>query len=90
VGAVRFKPSGDRTTALRFTLAVGGGIKWLWNDFIGLRLDGRWTPSLALKGSHYFCDPSGDCASVDPNNEISRLYPFLNSFEFTSGIILRY
>ncbi len=92
LGATRFIPAANLTTTTLFSASIGGGVKWLWTDNIGLRLDGRWTPALALPGTHFFCDEAGSqgCYSMEANSYASRLYPLLSSFEFTSGLILRY
>jgi opacity protein-like surface antigen len=90
VGATRFTPTGNLSTTTRFSFALGGGVKWLWNDHIGLRFDGRWTPVLAYPGTHFFCDEAGGaCYSTEANSYVGHT-PLLESFEFTSGLLLRY
>lgn len=91
-GATRFTPAGDLSATTRFSLALGGGVKWLWNDHIGLRFDARWTPAVVFPGTHFFCDETGtgSCYSTQANSYGSRVYPLLESFEFTSGLLLRY
>jgi len=92
-GATRFTPTMDDLDATtRFSFALGGGVKWLWNDHIGLRLDGRWTPAVVYPGTHFFCDATGSesCYSTEANSYISRAYPLLDGFEFTGGLLLRY
>lgn len=92
LGATRYTPSGDLSTTTRFSFALGGGVKWLWNDNIGLRFDGRWTPAVVFPGSHFFCDETGGegCYTTQPSSYVSRVFPLLESFEFTSGLMLRY
>ncbi len=92
IGATRFTPTGELSTTTRVSVAIGGGVKWLWNDHIGLRLDGRWTPAVVFPGSHFFCDETGagGCYSIQANSYVSHVSPLLQSFEFTSGLLLRY
>jgi hypothetical protein len=92
LGATRFNPTGARSTTTLFSFALGGGVKWLWNDYLGLRFDGRWTPALAPRGTHFFCDETANdtCYSTESNSYFSRAYPLLNAFEFTTGLLLRY
>lgn len=92
IGATRFNPSNHRNSTLRLSFALGGGMKWRWNDYLGMRFDARWVPTLAPKGAHFFCENSsaGECYSRDPHSMLGRAYPFLNSMEFTTGLIFRY
>ena len=92
MGGTRYTPANELSSTTRFSLALGGGVKWLWNDHIGLRVDARWTPSLVPAGTHFFCDPTGTqgCYSTEANSYVSRVYPFLNNVEFTSGLLIRY
>jgi hypothetical protein len=89
-GATHYSPSNTRSASLKPSAALGTGVKWLWNDYIGLRFDARWTPTLAPNGSHFFCDQNGqDCYSVENNYSFSQNL-FLNNLQFTSGLLLRY
>jgi hypothetical protein len=92
LGATRFAPAANRSTDTRFSFAFGGGVKWILNDYVGWRVDARWTPVFAPAGSHFFCDKSGtgECYSTENNSYISKTLPFLNNFEFTTGLLLRY
>src|SRR5258708_28266495 len=56
IGATRFTPTGELSTTTRVSVAIGGGVKWLLDDHIGLRLDGTWTPGVVFPGSQFFCD----------------------------------
>jgi opacity protein-like surface antigen len=92
LGATRFSPSVNRSSTTRFSFALGGGAKWILNDYVGLRFDARWTPVLAQRGTHFFCDDSGtgECYSTENNSYVSKTLPFLNNFEFTTGLLFRY
>ena len=90
LGAAHYAASEDHSDNTRFSLALGGGAKWLWNDHIGLRFEGLLTPALALSGSDFFCDSSGACATAESNSYASHMYPFLISAQFTAGLMLRY
>jgi opacity protein-like surface antigen len=92
LGATRFSPSGDRTSEIHFSFALGAGVKWFWNDFIGLRADAQWDPVLVLPGSHFFCDEKGTegCYSTQDNSLLSHAFPLLSTVEFTTGLILKY
>ncbi len=88
VGATRFTPTGDLSTTTRFSIGLGGGVKWLWNDRHRPALgSGRWTPALcATPGTHFFCnEKDGSCYSTEANSYLGR-YPLLSSFEFTTGL----
>jgi opacity protein-like surface antigen len=92
LGATHFTPAGSGSSNTFFSFAVGGGVKWLWTDHIGMRFDARWTPAVVTRGSHFFCGEDGTsaCYSTETNTYFGKIYPFLNSFEFTSGLLFRY
>ncbi len=91
VGVTRYS-SQQHSDHTRFSFAAGGGMKWLWNDHLGLRLEGKWIPMWAPKGTHLFCPDSGTggCPSTDANSYFGRQFPFIQTFEFTTGLLLRY
>jgi opacity protein-like surface antigen len=90
LGLTHYSVSGNHSDNTKFSFAAGGGAKWLWNDHIGLRFDGLWTPTLAPDGADFFCDPNGNCANIENDSFLSRRFPFLSSFQFTTGLLLRY
>ncbi len=91
LGATRFNPTGDRESALRFSFAIGCGMKWLWTDNLGFRVDGQMSPSFTPNGSTFFCqeDGGGGCYTTESNSYFHRTFPFINSFQFTAGLLLR-
>ena len=92
LGATHFTPTGPGSSDTFFSFSIGGGMKWLWTDHIGMRFDARWTPAVVPRGSHFFCGQTGTdaCYATQPNSYFSHLYPFLNDIELTSGLILQY
>jgi len=91
VGVTRYS-SKAHSDSTRFSFAAGGGVKWLWGDHFGLRLEGKLIPTWAPRGTHLYCPDggSGGCPSTESNSYFGRRFPFISTVEFTSGLIFRY
>ncbi len=60
LGATRLDPTGDLLDAeTRFTAALGGGVKVLFSEHVGVRFDGRYFSTLIDEEEDLFCDPFG-------------------------------
>jgi opacity protein-like surface antigen len=68
----------------RFSSTWGGGIKLQTSDRIGLRLEGRWTPTFIKSDAvGWWCDPFWGCYVV-ANAQYS------NQLDFAAGVTLRF
>jgi opacity protein-like surface antigen len=63
VGATRMAPTGsDNEAVTKFSLGLGGGVKILFTDNIGVRLEGRWFGTFFDGSGQAFCSSSsGQC-----------------------------
>jgi opacity protein-like surface antigen len=62
LGATRMAPTGsDNEAVTKFSLGLGGGVKILFTDNIGLRLEGRWFGTLFDGSGQAFCSSGGQC-----------------------------
>ncbi len=82
IGSVRFAPDMLRSKSY-FSWSIGGGGKFYFNDWLGLRLQARFMPTYINSSSNgYFCGPYGCYQSLDAN--------YLTQTEFTAGLIFRF
>lgn len=62
LGATRFSPtSGLFDDETRFSVGLGGGVKVLLSEHLGVRFDGRYISTLIHEDDELFCDPFGFC-----------------------------
>jgi opacity protein-like surface antigen len=82
LGLTRMNPQGDGlSTETRFSLSIGGGVKFFLTDRVGLRLDGRGIFTALDSSGAMFC--SGGCAiSVQSSGFIQG--------ELGAGLVLRF
>lgn len=81
-GVVSFDPEGAKDETY-FSWSIGGGGKFYFNDWLGLRLQGRFFPTYINSTSNgYFCGFYGCYETADAN--------FLTQTEFTAGLIFRF
>jgi len=91
VGASHYRPRANRSSETRLTMAIGGGVKWYVTPWLGVRVDGRWAPDIALPKSSYFCEDNGtSCYATEPRQFISMPLHWLHYFDATAGLILRF
>jgi len=84
VGATRFgAPTGFSGSHIRFALSIGGGARVALGKSVGLRLQGRWTPSFYGTDETIFCTTGGGCLATVDGGIVSQ-------FELTTGVAVRF
>ena len=82
VGTTRF--AGPKQTDFRLSFAVGGGVKYFFNQHMGVRLQARYAPTyLYSTADGAWCDWYGFCY-------ISENGHYLQQFDLTGGWIFRF
>lgn len=81
LGATSLDPGGAPSET-RFSWSLGGGLKLMFNDHLGLRFDGRFYSTVVDEDDAVFCDPFG-CFSHDNST-------FLTQFDVKGGIIFAF
>lgn len=57
LGATHFAPApSDLSDETRFSMSLGGGLKVMFNDHFGLRLEGRLFSTFMEDGEDFYCD----------------------------------
>ena len=64
VGATRFSPDGDFDSETRFSLTMGGGVKWFFNEHWAARVEGRAYFTIFDSDAQVFCVSSGGAACL--------------------------
>ena len=64
LGLTRFDPAGGRDSETRFSFGIGAGVQLRLNPWLGLRLQGRWVPTVIDSDDEVFCDPNNVCFIV--------------------------
>jgi len=83
LGASYFDPkSSSIGSEVRFSFGVGGGIKLYMGKHLGIRLQGRYTPSYFSSHSASFCN-AGSCYVTTSGN-------LVHQGEFSAGVIVRF
>ena len=85
-GATNLSPALDGVNGTtRFAWALGGGAKYNFSRWLGLRFQAKWSPTyITTTTAGYWCSPSwGGCWAVGDNH-------FLNEFDATAGITVRF
>jgi hypothetical protein len=74
LGATLLTPSPEFSSVLRFSLSIGGGIKYHFSDRFGARLGIRWLPVyLNSKSAGYgTCSPYYGCYTYYGSNYLSQ------------------
>ncbi|MGH9710066.1 MAG: outer membrane beta-barrel protein [Candidatus Acidiferrales bacterium] len=67
----------------RLSYNIGGGVKYYFDRFVGLRLDARWMPSRTTTGQGVVCDQFGQCFQ-------SLIHNHANQFPINLGLIFRF
>jgi opacity protein-like surface antigen len=81
LGSTNFEPDGDLDGEDKFSFSFGGGVKYHFNDHLGVRLQGRFTATEINDSDEVWCDPFF-CYVVEDTN-------FLNQTELSAGLIIR-
>jgi opacity protein-like surface antigen len=83
IGAAHFSPDqGDLSSATRFAFALGGGVKILPSDHVGIRLQGKLYGTYASGGGGVICG-GGGCSFGFGGNVMWQA-------EFSAGLILAF
>lgn len=84
LGATQFSaPSGFSGSRTQFALSIGGGAKVYLSKTVGLRFQGRWTPTFFNSNETVFCNSGSGCFATTSGDYVSQ-------FELTAGLILRF
>ncbi|HEX5424619.1 MAG TPA: outer membrane beta-barrel protein [Candidatus Acidoferrales bacterium] len=67
-----------------FSYNVGGGVKYFFNKYLGVRFDARWSPSRTTVSQQQFCDYYFGYCGVTP------VYAHAEQFQLNGGLILRF
>jgi hypothetical protein len=82
-GASGFDPDGERQSEWFFSGSLGGGVKLLFNDNFGLRLQARYLPVVLESDSDVFCPTLGTCFVSTDQTTTSQ-------GEVSAGLLLRF
>ena len=84
-GATHFLPDGDAESELRGSLGLVLGVKTFFNDYWGLRVEGRYFGTYIESSDSFFCSPPGsdNCFSY-PNSILLR------QLDVKAGAVLRF
>jgi opacity protein-like surface antigen len=83
LGATYFDPKPATSGETRFSWSLGGGVKVMFHDMIGLRLQAKWTPTYINTSDYIFCDYWGWCYVIPLNQ-------YMNQGEFIAGLVFRF
>ncbi|MEJ2111033.1 MAG: hypothetical protein P8Z37_14215 [Acidobacteriota bacterium] len=77
----------DTVSKSFFSFALGGGVKYLFNDYFGLRGEARWSPSLlSVSDSSFWCEIGGQGAECQVQLNTSLHH----QMDLTGGLIFRF
>jgi hypothetical protein len=86
LGSTVFDPAGDRSSNAKFNVAFAVGFKFMFNDRLGLRTQGRYMWTYMNASNDYFCSPDGSAGgqqcTVFPTSES------LSQIDLTLGLII--
>jgi hypothetical protein len=80
-GLTRMDPPSGFDSDTRFSVSVGAGLKWKPHRRMGVRLHGRWIPTLLDSDDEVFCSENSCLVAIDAS--------WVNQFELGVGIIIR-
>jgi opacity protein-like surface antigen len=89
LGATTFYGDRDGYTnsQSRFSFAIGGGMKYYFTSYFGLRGEARWSPTLLLaEDSKFWCSIGGSGANCRINLKTS----FQHQLDLTGGVVFRF
>jgi hypothetical protein len=84
-GATHFIPDGDTKSELRGSLGIALGVKTFFNDYWGVRLEGRYIGTYIAASDSFFCSP--------PDSDNCFSYPssiFLRQLDVKAAAVLRF
>jgi opacity protein-like surface antigen len=56
----------------RFSYNLGVGVKYFFNKYVGLRLEGRWSPSRTTSSPQEYCDEFDNCYLANAANHAEQ------------------
>ena len=86
LGATSLSPDRDGVNSItRFAWALGAGAKYNFTPRLGVRVQGKWSPTYVTSTTDgFWCDPFwGGCWAVGNDH-------FLHEFDFTGGVTFRF
>jgi len=79
--------SGEATSKSFFSFALGGGVKYFFNDYFGLRGDARWSPTvLSASDSSFWCEIGGEGAEC----KLKLRADLQHQVDLTGGLVFRF
>jgi opacity protein-like surface antigen len=83
LGLTYADPKGQSGGETRFSWSLGGGIRIMASDRVGLRFQGKWNPTYINTSSAVWCDWWGLCYAFPVSQ-------YMSQGEFTGGIFFRF
>ena len=82
MGATRAGGAGDSIT--KFSMGVGGGVRYFFSEHMGMRMQGRWSPTyIKSTTAGFYCSYWGFCWEINDAH-------FLHQYDATVGLIVRF
>jgi outer membrane protein W len=86
LGSTIFDPAGDRSSNAKFNAAFAVGFKFMFNDRLGLRTQGRYMWTYMNASNDYFC--TGDGTGYGEQCTIFPTSESLSQIDLTLGLII--
>jgi hypothetical protein len=83
LGLTYMNPKGDASGETRFSYSLGGGVKAMVNERVGIRLQAKWNPTYINTSSELWVDYWGFVYAVPVSQ-------YMSQGEFTGGIFFRF
>jgi hypothetical protein len=78
------KASGAGNSITKFSMGIGGGIRYFFSEHMGVRVQGRWAPTyIKSTTAGFYCDWWGFCWEINDAH-------FLHQYDATVGFIIRF
>jgi opacity protein-like surface antigen len=81
MGLTKARGAGDNIT--KFSVGVGGGLRYFFSRHMGIRMQARWSPTRMSPSGSMFCNWWGFCWSIANAH-------FLHQGDATAGLIFRF
>jgi hypothetical protein len=86
LGSTWFNPAGDRKGNARFNVAFAVGFKFMFNERLGLRTQGRYVWTYMNASNEYFC--TGDGTGYGQECTVFPTSESLSQIDLTVGLII--
>ena len=83
LGATYLDPKPNISGETRFSWSLGGGVKVMFHDMVGLRLQAKWTQTYINTRDYLFCDYWYGCYVIPLNQ-------YMHQGEFIAGLVFRF